>query len=1078
MISNQISQLVNDKPVTFLIASKQEFDWIQQLKAVSEQVYQVDLLEELTETLSTVECHIVIYDDTVFDYPAFDIVTEVTQQSASSVICVISDNVENNYRTDLVLAGAFDIVSSDIEISVFMQRLVSMLNHSTKNYLLQERTRKLHKINLLIQKLHNTEHPTTLIIEAIDLICENFDVYGVAIALDKGNETHLYAGTRDTNNKRRLYESTSPMKEYDPLLSVITSGSSLIFQDIQKYPDYTPIPVIQSPKSAVIVPLKQGVHTIGALAVFSKIKKFTTDDLATFELLALHMTTAYINVRNSAWREEDVKSMRQVLRAWPTLNSLYSPESIAQTLKEFVSEIDVTESVAVCLFSTTDIYDSNIIVASSKSIRKALQSIYDANKFNELTEEFESGLQPLTFHKRIAKTESLLQIYKAMNTSQVTVVPIASNQFYGIFFVANKVNHMVDQSDLGLMENLARVAANVLERNTLIDELQTQTARIESILRSIREGIFFIGEENRVIFCNPQFNELTNISPSNTLYQTSTKLFQELSDCSSTPTKTYEQLEQVPSQIFNNSSDDYPIVEIRNDPDTNLIVEFMPVDTSNEQVGWIGLVRNNNQPSYHAPNNEKTELLQNMLEDIGIPLSDLSKTAMMLYEQFNVLRPQKFENMLKNTETQIQHVQSMWSNMLQIYKREMGGIVIRQNSMNPVDFIEDLLTARRMYLYHRQIRFDTIAIEAAIQIDERLMRQSLINIVEFISDTANRNAPIFVSIRPTNENTLQIFLQEKVTLLPEDYIAMIMEPTSEAILDHSIVKHRLGIYLAKQIIDAHDGSLSISSTRGRGIAVTITLPMEMEGKADVNPATNYEPTYTDMSKGLTMVTVESRSRYMVDFYPQLEGEGHEIIIENNVDDMLVDLSLTKVDIILLEFDPSRTDIIPQCQRLRSQTEIPIVIIAPPELENECLKSLSHGSDDYFLVPLNKDKLFAQLNAIAKRQEIVARTAEPISVGELHLDFSRRRVYLKNKLLDLTRKEYDLLRTLVLNRGQVMTHQQLLSKVWGPEYVNETQYLWVNISRMRRKLEPNKDSPRYIHNEQGVGYFFNFEESLA
>jgi two-component system KDP operon response regulator KdpE len=103
----------------------------------------------------------------------------------------------------------------------------------------------------------------------------------------------------------------------------------------------------------------------------------------------------------------------------------------------------------------------------------------------------------------------------------------------------------------------------------------------------------------------------------------------------------------------------------------------------------------------------------------------------------------------------------------------------------------------------------------------------------------------------------------------------------------------------------------------------------------------------------------------------------------------------------------------------------------------------------------------------KRQHLADRTEEPLDLGDLRIDFARRAVFVNHKPVLLTRIEYDLLRTLAVNTGQVLTHQQLLEKVWGPEYRSETQYLWVNISRLRKKLEPTA----YIHNQQGIGYVF-------
>jgi two-component system KDP operon response regulator KdpE len=204
-------------------------------------------------------------------------------------------------------------------------------------------------------------------------------------------------------------------------------------------------------------------------------------------------------------------------------------------------------------------------------------------------------------------------------------------------------------------------------------------------------------------------------------------------------------------------------------------------------------------------------------------------------------------------------------------------------------------------------------------------------------------------------------------------------------------------------------------------------------------------------------------------YNILDFEGHELFVVQAIEEAISDLRLTQIDLIMLEADSSQIDLTYATETLRQQTDVPIMLVASPDMEDACLRAMKKGADDYLLTPLSRERLLPKMQAIAKRKEIATRTAEPIQIGELHIDFSRRRVYLSDKRLDLTAKEYELLRVLAMNKDQVVTRQQLLTKIWGPEYRDETQYLWVNISRLRRKLEPGKNAPRYIHTEQGVGY---------
>jgi two-component system, OmpR family, KDP operon response regulator KdpE len=160
-----------------------------------------------------------------------------------------------------------------------------------------------------------------------------------------------------------------------------------------------------------------------------------------------------------------------------------------------------------------------------------------------------------------------------------------------------------------------------------------------------------------------------------------------------------------------------------------------------------------------------------------------------------------------------------------------------------------------------------------------------------------------------------------------------------------------------------------------------------------------------------------------------------------------------------------------CERMRARTQVPIILIADKVSDVDKVYGLNAGADDYITKPISNEELTARVHVIFKRQHLPERTSEPVVIGDLYIDFARREVFLASKPLELTRIEYDLLYTLIINRGQVLTHRQLLEKVWGPEYEDETQYLWVNISRLRKKLEPKPESSRYIHNQPGIGYFF-------
>ena len=160
-----------------------------------------------------------------------------------------------------------------------------------------------------------------------------------------------------------------------------------------------------------------------------------------------------------------------------------------------------------------------------------------------------------------------------------------------------------------------------------------------------------------------------------------------------------------------------------------------------------------------------------------------------------------------------------------------------------------------------------------------------------------------------------------------------------------------------------------------------------------------------------------------------------------------------------------------CRRLREWTEMPIIVLSAVGDEDQKVRALEAGADDYVTKPFGPRELVARLQAVLRRAGSAA--DEPtVTVDGLEVDLAARLVRRDGEEVHLTPIEFDLLRTLVRNRGRLLTHRTLLAEVWGPAYADDTQTLRTHIARLRRKLEPAGDAgPRYIRTDPGVGYRF-------
>jgi two-component system KDP operon response regulator KdpE len=156
-----------------------------------------------------------------------------------------------------------------------------------------------------------------------------------------------------------------------------------------------------------------------------------------------------------------------------------------------------------------------------------------------------------------------------------------------------------------------------------------------------------------------------------------------------------------------------------------------------------------------------------------------------------------------------------------------------------------------------------------------------------------------------------------------------------------------------------------------------------------------------------------------------------------------------------------------CRQIRGWSSVPILVLSAVGEEKEKIEALDAGADDYVTKPFSGDELLARLRAALRR---AAPSPDPIvEVGDLRVDLEKRAVTMGGAPISLTPIEYDLLRLLAENQGKLLTHPMILRAIWGPAFQEESNYLHVHVSHLRRKIEPDPARPRYILNQAGVGY---------
>jgi two-component system, OmpR family, KDP operon response regulator KdpE len=207
---------------------------------------------------------------------------------------------------------------------------------------------------------------------------------------------------------------------------------------------------------------------------------------------------------------------------------------------------------------------------------------------------------------------------------------------------------------------------------------------------------------------------------------------------------------------------------------------------------------------------------------------------------------------------------------------------------------------------------------------------------------------------------------------------------------------------------------------------------------------------------------------------ELTGQGFRVITAGNGEDALKLVEEQRPDVVLLDVIMPEMTGIEVMRRIREQMNIPIVMVTAKDSDQDKVRGLELGADDYIVKPFSPEELGARIRAVLRRAVGSQATDRVIKVEDVEIDLNRRLVSRNGEVISLTRTEWLLLQYLAANAGKVMLNAELLSKVWGPEYHDDVQYLRVWVSRLRRKLEPNPNEPVIIKTMQGIGYMLDAE----
>lgn len=611
------------------------------------------------------------------------------------------------------------------------------------------------------------------------------------------------------------------------------------------------------------------------------------------------------------------------------------------------------------------------------------------------------------------------------------------------------------------------------------------------VLASLGDALFLVAPDDKVVFVNSRLEELGSLKASEIVGRPYNCLFGHFAALTGTSGRTLNDLFSALDQLAQS-----PLVEfsIRSPAPRELQCRFfaLPISPAGEPTGWGGVIRDISALFAQAALRTRTLLtLSDELRSSFVLIKGFAGTLLSDPDRWLEEERREFlEKIAHSTDASIElleHVRDMAQLQLADLKLECRATDFKRLTLQ---------VTQRLMVENADLKLQVSLPDELPQVDLDALRilRALYTLLNSVTRLASYGSELGVGVEhqagriQVNITYQGVDISERLTRQDFGYLA---ENRRDAPGEHRDLD--LGLYVAGGIFQAHGGRVWTDTSSPPNTVIHIVLPLESRSTGAIVPEL---PLYDQRRRALDvsserwntalcakLLVIEDDALMARLLKVQLELGGYRVVSAAE-GELGIHLAMIEVpDLILLDIYLPDGDGFAFCRRLREFTAAPIIMITASSKEEDMIHGLSAGADDYLRKPLRNTELLARIQACLRRSLVADLSrqvhGEPVmQVGELVINFGDRQVTVGGKPVDLTPIEYKLLHYLAMNAGRVLTHDQIVSKVWGPVFKQETQYLWVNISRLRGKIERNPRKPEYILTERGVGYYFPTPDSAS
>ena len=502
------------------------------------------------------------------------------------------------------------------------------------------------------------------------------------------------------------------------------------------------------------------------------------------------------------------------------------------------------------------------------------------------------------------------------------------------------------------------------------------------------------------------------------------------------------------------------------------LVNATPIESPDGEIESVVVTMQDLEPLAEIER-RRAEFLSLVSHELREPLTSIKGSAVTLLEEGEALDPAERREFSRIIVERANHMRGLIGDLIDAGRIGAGTLRVLPQPEEVAELVEPARSTFVSGGSRHAILVDLPAGLPRVMADRQRIVQVLVNLISNAARHAPESSPIRVGAAREQAHVAFSVSDDGPGVAPEQLPQLFRMHAGGS--EGAPSGHGLGLAICKGLVEAHGGRIRADSAGpGRGATFTFTIPAAAEpGGAATVPADAPSPEAAAGEQPPRILVVDDDPQTLRFVREELSQAGYAPLVTGTSDELAHLIRSERPQLVLLDLLLPGSDGIELMREVPELSDQPVIFISAYGRDETIARALESGAADYIVKPFSPTELVARIRAAVRRHA----EPQPFVVGELSVDFERRRVTVGGQAVDLTATEFELLRVLSLHAGGVVTYETLLRRLWSQHENPDANLLRIFVSSLRRKLGDSATSPDYLFNERGVGYRMPFPSVL-